>query len=90
MALGYAVEKSGLLDIIGRRIADGVQDLPVIAISFIFGVLVLVFATFVSHTVAALIILPIVKQVGQQLSPPHPNFLVMVRERNLSVYAFFF
>lgn len=78
MALGFAVESSGLLDIIGHRIANGVEDLPVIAILFIFGILVLVFATFVSHTVSALIILPIVKQVGEQLSPPQPNLLVMV------------
>ena len=78
MALGFAVERSGLLDIIGHRIAAGVSDMPVLAILFIFGILVLVFATFVSHMVAALIILPIVKQVGEHLSPPHPNLLVMV------------
>ncbi|KAI8149664.1 Sodium:sulfate symporter transmembrane region-domain-containing protein [Fennellomyces sp. T-0311] len=77
MALGFAVESSGLLDIIGHRIAEGVEDMPVLAILFIFGILVLVFATFVSHTVAALIILPIVKQVGEHLSSPHPNLLVM-------------
>ncbi|KAI9487972.1 SPX domain-containing protein [Zychaea mexicana] len=77
MALGFAVDSSGLLDIIGHRIANGVQEMPVLAILFIFGILVLVFATFVSHTVAALIILPIVKQVGQHLPAPHPNLLVM-------------
>ncbi|CDS04099.1 hypothetical protein LRAMOSA07054 [Lichtheimia ramosa] len=85
MALGFAVESSGLLDIIGHRIANGVEDLPVIAILFIFGILVLVFATFVSHTVSALIILPIVKQVGEQLSPPQPNLLVMVTALTASV-----
>ncbi|KAI8377713.1 SPX domain-containing protein [Radiomyces spectabilis] len=78
MALGFAVKSSGLLDIIGHRIATGVEDLQVLAIIFIFGILVLVFSTFVSHTVAALIILPIVKHVGEQLTPPRPNLLVMV------------
>lgn len=78
MALGYAVQRSGLLDIIGHRIASGVQDMPVLGILFIFGLLVLVFATFVSHTVAALIIVPIVQQIGQGLQQPHPNLLVMV------------
>lgn len=78
MALGFAVESSGLLDIIGHRIATNVDHLSDLAIIFVFGFLVLVFATFVSHTVAALIILPIVKQVGENLPIPHPNLLVMV------------
>ncbi|KAI8980799.1 SPX domain-containing protein [Pilobolus umbonatus] len=77
MALGYSVESSGLLNIIGLRIAAGVRELSPLPIIFIFGLLVLVFATFVSHTVAALIILPIVKQVGEELPIPHPNLLVM-------------
>ncbi|GAA5794739.1 hypothetical protein HPULCUR_000085 [Helicostylum pulchrum] len=78
MALGFAVESSGLLDIIGHRIATNVGHLSDLAIIFVFGFLVLVFATFVSHTVAALIILPIVKQVGENLPISHPNLLVMV------------
>lgn len=78
MALGYAVSSSGLLDVIGHQIASNVNGLPVLSIIFIFGMLVLVFATFVSHTVAALIILPIVKQVGNQLPVPRPNLMVMV------------
>lgn len=78
MALGFAVSSSGLLDVIGHQIASNVNGLPVLSIIFIFGMLVLVFATFVSHTVAALIILPIVKQVGSQLPVPRPNLMVMV------------
>lgn len=78
MALGFAVSSSGLLDVIGHQIASNVNQLPVLSIIFIFGMLVLVFATFVSHTVAALIILPIVKQVGSQLPVPRPNLMVMV------------
>jgi phosphate transporter len=38
---------------------------------------ILVVATFISHTVAALIVLPLVQQVGQQMAEPHPNLLVM-------------
>jgi phosphate transporter len=77
MALGNAVTSSGLLEDIALRLKDGIADLPVIAILAVFCFLILVFATFVSHTVAALIILPIVQQVGQQLPVPHPNLLVM-------------
>ncbi|KAG0164894.1 low-affinity phosphate transporter [Apophysomyces sp. BC1034] len=77
MALGNAVTSSGLLQDIALRIKDGVQDLEPIAILCIFAFLLLVFSTFVSHTVAALIIVPIVQQVGAQLPTPHPNLLVM-------------
>ncbi|OAD77349.1 hypothetical protein PHYBLDRAFT_176930 [Phycomyces blakesleeanus NRRL 1555(-)] len=77
MSLGYAVTSSGLLEDIALRIKDGIQDLEPIAILAIFSLLILVFATFVSHTVAALIIVPIVQQVGQQLPTPHANLLVM-------------
>lgn len=77
MALGNAVTSSGLLQDIATRLKDGISDLPVIAILAVFCFLILVFATFVSHTVAALIIVPIVKEVGEQLPIPHPNLLVM-------------
>ncbi|KAL7311654.1 low-affinity phosphate transporter [Mucor circinelloides] len=77
MALGNAVTSSGLLQDIALRIKDGVQHLEPIAILAIFAFLILVFSTFVSHTVAALIIVPIVQQVGQSLPVPHPNLLVM-------------
>ncbi|KAI8992021.1 SPX domain-containing protein [Mycotypha africana] len=77
MALGNAVTSSGLLQDIAIRLKDGISHLPLIAILAIFCFLILVFATFVSHTVAALIIVPIVKEVGENLPIPHPNLLVM-------------
>jgi phosphate transporter len=77
MALGNAVTSSGLLQDIALQIKDGIQDLQPIAILAIFAFLILVFSTFVSHTVAALIIVPIVQQVGQSLPEPHANLLVM-------------
>ncbi|ORX60543.1 SPX-domain-containing protein [Hesseltinella vesiculosa] len=76
MALGFGVQSSGLLDIIGHRIAAGVAGIQPLGIVFIFGVIVLVFATFVSHTVAALIIIPIVQEVGNGLHPIESNLLV--------------
>lgn len=77
MALGNAVTSSGLLQDIALGIKSGIDQLHPFAILFIFAALVLVFATFVSHTVAALIIVPIVQEVGQHLPVPHPNLLVM-------------
>ncbi|ORZ13932.1 SPX domain-domain-containing protein [Lobosporangium transversale] len=77
IALGKAVDSSGLLDTIAHYIQEAVADLSQWVVLLIFGALTLVFATFVSHTVAAVIILPIVQQVGMSFADPHPRILVM-------------
>ncbi|GJJ72665.1 phosphate transporter [Entomortierella parvispora] len=77
IALGSAVESSGLLDTIAHHIQDAVSSLSMWLVLLVFSVLTLVFATFVSHTVAAVIILPIVQQVGMSFADPHPRILVM-------------
>ncbi|KAG0272974.1 low-affinity phosphate transporter [Linnemannia exigua] len=77
VALGKAVDSSGLLDTIAHQIQDAVGGLSLWLVLVIFSCLTLVFATFVSHTVAAVIILPIVQQVGMSFADPHPRVLVM-------------
>ncbi|KAF9195322.1 low-affinity phosphate transporter [Haplosporangium sp. Z 767] len=77
IALGKAVDSSGLLDTIAHHIQDAVAGLSLWVVLLIFSALTLVFATFVSHTVAAVIILPIVQQVGLSFADPHPRILVM-------------
>ncbi|KAG0349135.1 low-affinity phosphate transporter, partial [Gamsiella multidivaricata] len=77
IALGKAVDSSGLLDTIAHHIQEAVSGFSVWVVLMIFGALTLVFATFVSHTVAAVIILPIVQQVGMSFADPHPRILVM-------------
>ncbi|KAH0563289.1 hypothetical protein GP486_002144 [Trichoglossum hirsutum] len=77
LSLGKAVDSSGLLHTIARYIRDHVQGLSLYGILVVFCALILVIATFISHTVAALIILPIVQQVGAGMDQPHPNLLVM-------------
>lgn len=77
IALGKAVDSSGLLDTIAHHIQDAVAGLSLWVVLLIFSALTLVFATFVSHTVAAVIILPIVQQVGMSFADPHPRILVM-------------
>ncbi|KAG0294587.1 low-affinity phosphate transporter [Linnemannia gamsii] len=76
-ALGKAVDSSGLLDTIAHKIQEAVSGLSMWVVLVIFSCLTLVFATFVSHTVAAVIILPIVQQVGVSFADPHPRVLVM-------------
>ncbi|KAK7203108.1 SPX domain-containing protein [Myxozyma melibiosi] len=77
IALGKAVSSSGLLDTIAMGIRSLVSGMGVYGVMVVFGSLILIIATFISHTVAALILLPIVAQVGQAMDDPHPNLLVM-------------
>lgn len=88
IALGKAVESSGLLKTIASQIEVMVDGLSAFEVLFVFSCLVLVIATFISHTVAALIVLPIVAEVGSQLADPQPRMLVMVRK--LNSYSIFF
>lgn len=77
LSLGKAVSSSGLLHTIAKGITDQVSDLSVYGVLVVFAALILVVATFISHTVAALIVLPLVAQVGAGMAEPHPNLLVM-------------
>lgn len=77
LALGSAVTSSGLLADVATSLQKKVQDFSAFLILLIFGILILVVATFVSHTVATIIIAPLVKEVGESMTQPHPNLLVM-------------
>lgn len=77
LSLGKAVKSSGLLHTIARNISEQVEDVDLYAVLLIFSALTLVVATFISHTVAALIILPLVSDIGKAMEEPHPNLLIM-------------
>ena len=77
LCLGKAVASSGLLSTIATAITERVSHLSIYGVLVVFASLILVVATFISHTVAALIILPLVQQVGAGMKEPHPNLLVM-------------
>ncbi|MCJ1338359.1 low-affinity phosphate transporter [Bachmanniomyces sp. S44760] len=77
LSLGKAVASSGLLHTIAEAITARVDDMSLYGVLVVFAALILVVATFISHTVAALIILPLVQQVGAGMKEPHPNLLVM-------------
>jgi phosphate transporter len=77
LSLGKAVSSSGLLHTIAGAITENVKDLSLYAVLVVFACLILVVATFISHTVAALIILPLVYTIGTNMEEPHPNLLVM-------------
>jgi phosphate transporter len=77
IALGKAVASSGLLATIADDIRHGVAGMGLFTVLMIFAALILVVATFISHTVAALIVMPIVAQVGGEMDDPHPRLLIM-------------
>ncbi|KAF2745930.1 hypothetical protein M011DRAFT_495395 [Sporormia fimetaria CBS 119925] len=77
LSLGKAVNSSGLLRTIAESITSHVEGLSLYGMLVVFAALIMVVATFISHTVAALIVLPLVKEVGQGMAEPHPNLLVM-------------
>lgn len=77
LALGKAVNSSGLLHTLAEAITSRVEDLSLYGVLCVFAALIGVVATFISHTVAALIVLPLVQQVGENMAEPHPNLLVM-------------
>ena len=67
-ALGEAVKSSGLLSAIAHGIQDLIVDRGTWEVLAIFCALVLVATTFISHTVGAMVILPIVQAVGADMS----------------------
>ena len=78
IALGKAVSSSGLLNTLAHGIeAHIVRGMGLYGVMSVFGLLILVVATFVSHTVAALIILPLIQSIGLRMEDPHPRLLVL-------------
>lgn len=77
LSLGKAVRSSGLLHTLAELVSREVDGMSLYGVLVVFSVLILVIATFISHTVAALIFLPLVFDVGVAMDQPHPNLLVM-------------
>lgn len=76
-ALGKSVASSGLLTTIAKTIEEQVSGLSLFGVTLTFGFLILIMATFVSHTVAALIVIPLVSEIGNNMPEPHPRLLIM-------------
>lgn len=76
-ALGKAVASSGLLSTIAVAIEKEVEGFSLFGVTLTFGLLILVMATFVSHTVAALIVIPLVSEIGDNMKDSHSRLLIM-------------
>jgi di/tricarboxylate transporter len=77
LSLGTAVNSSGLLKSVTEIISHRLQGVGLYGVLVVFSSLVLFVATFISHTVAAVIILPLVRNVGLAMDEPYPNTLVV-------------
>ncbi|OAA44320.1 spx [Metarhizium rileyi] len=77
LSLGKAVRSSGLLHTVAELVSKNVEGMSLYGVLVVFASLILVIATFISHTVAALIFLPLVYDVGVSMDHPQPNLLVM-------------
>ncbi|TPX33227.1 hypothetical protein SmJEL517_g03805 [Synchytrium microbalum] len=77
IALGKAVDSSGLLAELTKQLLPHLEGMSVFQVVATVGCVVLVITSFVNHTVGALIILPVVAQLGTALPEPAPRTLVM-------------
>ncbi len=64
LALGEAVKSSGLLTSIAQGISEFVDGFTEWQVLAVFCGLVLVFTSFISHTVGAMVILPVLQSIG--------------------------
>lgn len=78
IALGKGVTSSGLLSILGDGIRDtmGGRPLPEVVLALTF--VVLVISTFISHTIASVLLVPIAKEVGNNLPGNHQRLLIFL------------
>jgi len=77
LALGYAIQASSLLDIISSQLASFVDQYSIWVVMLAFTILVLVVGTFISSTVAAIVVLPIVANVGANPALNSARLLVL-------------
>lgn len=80
--LGKAVINTGLLKIFAEFIANKVEGLSLFNVILIFGLIIVTLASFISHTVAAMILAPLMKELGEQLrvsgNKSHADLLVFI------------
>lgn len=69
--LGDAVQRSGLLDTLSHSVIQALPNSSVWVVTVSLCMLVLCLTTFVSHTVASIIMLPIIVQMSIQIGHPH-------------------
>ncbi|KAF8506140.1 SPX-domain-containing protein [Hysterangium stoloniferum] len=78
IALGKAVDSSGLLSIADNLVRGMIDGLSLYRVVLVLSVVVLIVSTFISHTIASVLLVPIAAEFGKQFDPPHPQLLIFI------------
>ncbi|KAF7327088.1 SPX domain-containing protein [Mycena kentingensis (nom. inval.)] len=78
IALGKGVTSSGLLEVLDILIRDMLQGVSLYNVVLILSPIVLVISTFISHTIASVLLVPIAQEVGKNLPGDHANLLIFI------------
>ncbi|RXW22189.1 hypothetical protein EST38_g3659 [Candolleomyces aberdarensis] len=78
IALGKGVLSSGLFDLLDEVIRKALQGFSVYVVVLILSPIVLIISTFISHTIASVLLVPIAKEVGSHLPGQPTNLLIFI------------
>ncbi|KAJ7257685.1 SPX domain-containing protein [Mycena rebaudengoi] len=78
IALGEGVASSGLLEVLHTVILDLLYGVSLYNVVLILSPVVLVISTFISHTIASILLVPIARVVGSNLPENHRNLLIFI------------
>jgi len=78
IALGNAVTTSGLLEKMDVLIRGMVDGLPMYSVVLSLSFVVLIVSTLISHTIASVLLVPIAKEVGQNLPGGPARLLIFI------------
>lgn len=78
IALGKGVTSSGLMVTMDGAIHRLLEGLSLYTVVLVLSPVVLIVSTFISHTIASVLLVPIAKEVGQSLPGDHANLLIFM------------
>ena len=78
IALGKAVTSSGLLEYMDVGIRQLVEGMSLYTVVLALTAVVLVVSTFISHTIASVLLVPIASEVGSNLEGNHARLLIFL------------
>ncbi|KAH9948583.1 Sodium/sulfate symporter [Amylocystis lapponica] len=78
IALGKGVTSSGLLEVMDDGIRDLIDGLSFYTVVLVLSFIVLVVSTFISHTIASVLLVPIAKEVGSGMPGNRANLLIFL------------
>ncbi|KAG1736298.1 SPX domain-containing protein [Suillus lakei] len=78
IALGKGVTSSGLMVTMDGMIHRLLEGLSLYTVVLVLSLVVLIVSTFISHTIASVLLVPIAKEVGQSLPGEHANLLIFM------------